>query len=82
MATIEELADRVERLLLRHEELQRTNALLATQLLSGLLFQVRATDPFTYTLIAALLALTAAIAAWRPARRAAAVDPITALRAD
>ena len=32
MATIEELADRVERLLLRHEELQRTNALLRTQL--------------------------------------------------
>ena len=32
MATIEELADRVERLLLRHEELQRTNALLASQL--------------------------------------------------
>ena len=32
MATIEELADRVERLLLRHEELQRTNALLATEL--------------------------------------------------
>ena len=32
MAKIEELADRVERLLLRHEELQRTNALLTTQL--------------------------------------------------
>jgi cell division protein ZapB len=32
MATIEELADRVERLLLRHQELQRTNALLTTQL--------------------------------------------------
>ena len=32
MATIEELADRVERLLMRHEELQRTNALLQTQL--------------------------------------------------
>jgi chromosome segregation ATPase len=32
MATIEELADRVERLLLRHEELQRTNTLLATEL--------------------------------------------------
>jgi uncharacterized protein (TIGR02449 family) len=32
MATIEELADRVERLLLRHEELQRTNELLRTQL--------------------------------------------------
>jgi predicted permease len=57
-------------------------ALLATRLLSGLLFQVRATDPFTYTLIAALLAVTAAVAAWRPARRAASVDPIRALRAD
>jgi cell division protein ZapB len=32
MATIEDLAERVERLLLRHEELQRTNALLAAQL--------------------------------------------------
>jgi cell division protein ZapB len=32
MATIEDLADRVERLLLRHEELQRTNALLTAQL--------------------------------------------------
>jgi cell division protein ZapB len=32
MATIEELAERVERLLLRHQELQRTNALLQTEL--------------------------------------------------
>jgi chromosome segregation ATPase len=32
MATIEELADRVERLLLRHGELQRTNGLLQEQL--------------------------------------------------
>ncbi|MGZ8259058.1 MAG: DUF904 domain-containing protein [Caldimonas sp.] len=32
MATIEELADRVERLLVRHEELQRTKALLEAQL--------------------------------------------------
>ena len=32
MSKIEELADRVERLLLRHAELQRTNALLAQQL--------------------------------------------------
>ena len=31
MSKIEELADRVERLLLRHAELQRTNALLAQQ---------------------------------------------------
>ena len=34
MSKIEELADRVERLLLRHEELQRTNALLEQQVLA------------------------------------------------
>ena len=34
MPRIDELADRVERLLLRHEELQRTNQLLASQLAS------------------------------------------------
>ena len=32
MPTLEDLAERVERLLLRHEELKRTNALLAQQL--------------------------------------------------
>jgi cell division protein ZapB len=34
MSKIEELADRVERLLLRHAELQRTNALLEQQVVS------------------------------------------------
>ena len=57
-------------------------AVLVTRLLSGLLFEVRSTDPLTYTTIALLLGTTAAIAAWRPARRAASVDPISALRAD
>ena len=32
MAKLQELADRVERLILRHDELQRTNALLGQQL--------------------------------------------------
>ena len=32
MPTLDQLADRIERLLLRHEELKRTNALLAQQL--------------------------------------------------
>lgn len=31
MATLEQLAERIERLLLRHEELKRTNALLEQQ---------------------------------------------------
>ena len=57
-------------------------AVLVTRLLSGLLFEVRTTDPLTYGTIALLLGITAAIAAWRPARRAALVDPIRALRAD
>jgi ABC-type lipoprotein release transport system permease subunit len=51
-------------------------------LLAGLLFEVRPTDPITYTLIAGLLSATVAFAAWRPARRAAMVDPTTALRGD
>jgi len=34
MATIDDLVDRVERLLLRHDELKRTNALLEQQLVS------------------------------------------------
>jgi predicted permease len=57
-------------------------AALVTRLLAGLLFEVRSTDPVTYTTIALLLATTAAVAAWRPARKAASVDPISALRAD
>jgi putative ABC transport system permease protein len=57
-------------------------AFLVTRLMAGLLFEVRSTDPVTYTTIALLLATTAAIAAWRPARKAASVDPISALRAD
>jgi ABC-type antimicrobial peptide transport system permease subunit len=57
-------------------------AVLVARLLSGLLFEVRATDPATYMAIALLLGATAAIAAWRPARRAASVDPISALRAE
>jgi predicted permease len=37
-------------------------------------------DPRLYGFVVALLALTAAAAAWTPARRAASIDPVTALR--
>jgi predicted permease len=57
-------------------------ALFLSRLLAGMLFEVGATDPMTYGGIALLLAATAAVAAWRPARRAAAVDPMVALRAE
>jgi putative ABC transport system permease protein len=57
-------------------------AVLVSRLISKMLFEVRPTDPLTYVGIAALLALTAAVAAWRPAHKASAVDPIVALRAE
>jgi predicted permease len=39
-------------------------------------------DPSLYGLVAAVLVLTAFCAAWLPARRAAGIDPVTALRGD
>jgi ABC-type lipoprotein release transport system permease subunit len=49
-------------------------------MLRTILFQVSATDPFTYFAVALLLGTVAAIACWIPARRAAGIDPIEALR--
>jgi ABC-type antimicrobial peptide transport system permease subunit len=37
-------------------------------------------DPVTFAAVAAVLAVTGLAAAWGPARRAAAVDPMTSLR--
>jgi putative ABC transport system permease protein len=53
-----------------------------SQLLKGLLFGVEPADPLTIAIAAALLVAVAVVAAWIPARRATAVDPITALRGD
>jgi putative ABC transport system permease protein len=57
-------------------------AVLVSRVISKMLYEVRPTDPLTYVAIALLLALTAAVAAWRPAYKASAVDPIVALRAE
>jgi putative ABC transport system permease protein len=51
-----------------------------TKLIKTLLFDISATDPLTYTLIAGLLTATAFLACWIPARRAMKVDPIIAIR--
>jgi len=53
-----------------------------SRVLTSLLFGVSPTDPLTYLGTAATLALVALAASWIPARRAALVDPVEALRAE
>ncbi|MGI8481605.1 MAG: ABC transporter permease [Chthoniobacterales bacterium] len=57
-------------------------AFAATRLLNSLLFGVGAWDPLTFISIVLLVSVVAFLAAWLPARRAATVDPIVALRAE
>jgi putative ABC transport system permease protein len=51
-----------------------------TRLMHSLLFNTSATDPFTFILISLLLSVAAFLACYLPARRAARVDPLVALR--
>jgi len=53
-----------------------------TRLLSKFLYGVTATDPATFVEVSALLVAVAFLAGYFPARRAAGVDPLTALRVD
>jgi predicted permease len=54
--------------------------LAISRIMSGLVFGIAARDPVTFVLGAALLAAVGALACLVPARRAAAVDPMIALR--
>jgi putative ABC transport system permease protein len=57
-------------------------SLWAARFVESLLFELQPRDPVTFAGAAAVLAAVGAIAAWLPARRAARIDPVTALRSD
>ena len=56
-------------------------ALGLTRLLTSLLFQVTPNDPLTFGAVILVFILVALFASYLPARRAAAVDPVIALKA-
>lgn len=53
-----------------------------TRVLASFLFGIGPTDPATFIAVPAVLVLVAMLASYLPARRAASVDPISALRND
>jgi predicted permease len=57
-------------------------AAILTRSMESVLFGIEPSDPWTFGQVTAVLLGAAALASWLPARRALAIDPVTALRYD
>jgi len=57
-------------------------ALALTRLMASILFEVKPRDPLTFGAVASVLCLIALLACYIPARRAASLDPMQALRSE
>jgi len=57
-------------------------SLLLTRVLQSLLYETSSQDPVALAAVAFVLALVGLLACWLPARRAARVDPMIALRSE
>jgi len=57
-------------------------AAMVTRVMTSMLVSVTPTDPLTFAAIVLLFILIAIVASWIPARRAARLDPMAALRED
>jgi predicted permease len=59
-----------------------SGAALLTRFMQTVLYGIEPSDPLTFAQVAVVLMATALLASWLPARRALAIDPVTALRYD
>jgi putative ABC transport system permease protein len=68
------------RLVLMGEAIGVVGALALARSIASLLYGVSATDPLTFVFVATALAMVALTACYIPARRAAKIEPMVALR--